>query len=397
MSDTAIPKFTNNENIVNDAKGDIIAKVMIYGDDHLSSKNYGGHRDYPNETLHILKMLTDYAEDNGVTHIIGLGDFTYYRFHTLEYRKKVEEQLERQFRLTHGNRYQLKGNHDEASYGMTEYEYYIAKGLLKPAETINISNILNINMLNYGDMDMLLELDRSGNSLDERNDTIHLSQISQSPLESEKQSALADMQSRKTNRTLIANTSTALHNITCLHDFVMFSNNQLPNFGSGYVLDTVSSLYGQELIYAGHIHSKFVIDGIIYNESRNSYKSCIVQYPGCLARPNYGEDLDNIGHVGLVTVYSNGEVSYDVVQLDLQPLSEVFNFDKINKLKEQAIKREKSKQLSVNIKSIIDTLAAHDCTIGQPELIIESMTDVPKKYRDKALELLRSGTENGNP
>ena len=111
-----------------------IGKILIYGDIHLSSKNYGGHRDYARESLEYFKKITEAVEKHNISCLIGTGDFTFGRFHSLEYRKAVEDELEKQFKLTNGNRYELKGNHDSATYGMTEYEYYTYKGLLKKSE-----------------------------------------------------------------------------------------------------------------------------------------------------------------------------------------------------------------------------------------------------------------------
>ena len=85
-----------------------LARILIYGDIHLSSRNYGGHRDYPNESLSYFKDITRYTEELKATHLIGLGDFTFNRFNTLEYREKVERELNKQFELVSGNRYELK-------------------------------------------------------------------------------------------------------------------------------------------------------------------------------------------------------------------------------------------------------------------------------------------------
>lgn len=118
-----------------------LATILIYGDIHLNSKNYGGHKDYANESLGYFQKITETAQEIGATHIIGLGDFTFSRFHTLEYRSKVEDELEKQYKLTNGNRFELKGNHDVAGYGMTEYEYYVEKGLLRPSTNLQIGNV----------------------------------------------------------------------------------------------------------------------------------------------------------------------------------------------------------------------------------------------------------------
>ena len=52
-----------------------LARILVYGDLHLSSKNYGSHNNYPKETLDILRLITDKASEIQATHIVGLGDF----------------------------------------------------------------------------------------------------------------------------------------------------------------------------------------------------------------------------------------------------------------------------------------------------------------------------------
>ena len=59
--------------------GNIVARIGIYGDLHLHSRNYGAHINYPKETLHYLRIITELTESEGLTHLIGLGDLTFGR------------------------------------------------------------------------------------------------------------------------------------------------------------------------------------------------------------------------------------------------------------------------------------------------------------------------------
>ena len=74
----------------------VLAKIGIYGDMHLSSKNYGAHRDYPSESLEYFQAITLKTKELGLTYLIGTGDFTYGRFHSLEYRLAIEKELQEQ-------------------------------------------------------------------------------------------------------------------------------------------------------------------------------------------------------------------------------------------------------------------------------------------------------------
>ena len=49
--------------------------------------------------------------------------------------------LHDEYRITKGNHFEIKGNHDSAGYGLTEREFYIEKGLLKEPINMTIGNV----------------------------------------------------------------------------------------------------------------------------------------------------------------------------------------------------------------------------------------------------------------
>lgn len=128
--------------------GGVPLKIAIVGDLHLCSTNYGSHKDYARESLSYLQKEVEIAEDAGVGMFIHLGDLAQSRFTTLEYRLQVEGLFDRLNKLTHNNLYSLRGNHDKATYGMTEYDYYTSKGVIKRAEHLVLDNV-QISMLDY--------------------------------------------------------------------------------------------------------------------------------------------------------------------------------------------------------------------------------------------------------
>lgn len=319
----------------------IIAKIGIYGDIHLSSKDYGGHRDYPTESLEYFTAITNLTEQLGLTHLIGTGDFTFGRFHKLEYRERVEEELEKQNKITNGNRFEILGNHDLMTNGMSEYQYYVRKGLLKASTNFTVGN-LNISMLDYK---------KDGKY--KREDTI--------------------------------NSFDGRVNAVIAHQFFKFTNSAIANFGDAILLDTNEALFGTDYLLCGHVHHRMSFSGTIkYGEYK---RDCYVQYIGCMTRPAYREGLmDTVGNVVVFTVYDDGKIEFDTHEIPLWPIEKAFNLDA-----KQAEKEKKAEKLArVDITDIVKQLDAHDRNVGNPEDIINAMIGIDDKYKNKAISLLQN-------
>ena len=250
----------------------IIAKIGIIGDMHLCSKNYGGHSNYQKESIEYFTKISDLTEELGLTHLIGTGDFTYGKFDKLEYREAIEYELERQNRATNGNRYEIEGNHDTATNGRTEYQYYVRRGLLKPATNLTLGS-LAITMLNY------------------RKSGVYTSE---------------DMN--------IITDGTKL-NAVIAHQYFKFKDTLMPNFGDAIELDDYTSLYGTDFLICGHIHHIMAFNGFIVKDGQAH--RCTVQYMGCMMRPAYREGhMDTVGNMTVLTVHDNGQLEYDVKNIE---------------------------------------------------------------------------------
>lgn len=319
--------------------GNIIAKIGIYGDIHLSSKNYGAHRDYPSESLEYFHAITEVARKNNLTHLIGCGDFTYGRFVSLEYRLAVEKELEEQYRLTSGRRYELKGNHDEAGYGFTERDYYIQKGLLHPSTNLQLGN-LNLSMVDYD-------------------------KYKETPV------IISDDENHV--------------NMIVAHDFFKFHNSQVANFGKAIELDNFEKWFGLDYLVLGHVHK--IMDFKGYITKNGMAHEVEVNYLGCMTRPSYKEgSMDDVGQVLIVSVYDDGKIDIDTEIIQLWPLDKSFN------LEQKAVQKQKEaeKAARVDISDIVKQLDAHDRNIGNPEDIINSMEGIDERYKSKAVELLKN-------
>lgn len=316
-----------------------IARIGIYGDIHLSSKNYGAHRDYPTESLECFTKITEVTRRRKLTHLIGLGDFTYGRFHTLEFRKAVRKQLTEQYELTNGNRYELKGNHDIAGYGMTERDYYIDEGLIRPSQNITIHN-LNITMIDY----------------DKYNETVP------NIIDDEK-----------------------YINFVLAHDFFKFKDTNIANFGKAIELDNFDRWFGADYLVCGHVHKIMGFKGNIIKD--NMAHELFVHYLGCMPRPSYKEgSMDEKGQMLILILHDDGHLDYDIEDIELWALDKSFNIEE--KAKQQAKKDEK--EARVDISDVVKQLDSHDRNVGNPEDIIKDMQGIEDKYKNKAIDLLKS-------
>lgn len=321
---------------MNTGNNSLLARIMIMGDTHLSSRKWGAHRDYPKESLDNFKKVTKLAEDNDVTHIIGLGDFSFDRFKTLEYRYEVEELLKRQYKQTNGNRYELKGNHDKATYGMTEYEYYIAQGLLKPSCNLQIG-LLNISMIDY---------------------------------------------SKQYDFSKIITPDSNKFNLVLAHDFFKFKDSLMANYGEAIILDDTRLLYGVDMLISGHVHNWGTFGGKVTSWDGSNSRDMMLRYLGCMNRPSYREGhMQDVGKVNIVEIYEDGSMKINEIDIPLMSIEEAFNLEKLEKVKQH---RENT---HIDISDVVKSLENHERNIGEPEDIIKTMT-VDQKYKDKAIELL---------
>lgn len=316
----------------------VIATIGIYGDMHLNSKNYGAHRNYAKESLEYFHNITEAVRKNNITTLIGTGDFTFGRFHSLEYRSAIERELQEQYSLTNGNRYELKGNHDIAGYGMTERDYYVSKGLLKPSQNISIGN-LNITMVDYNEYENVVP-------------------------------------------NIVDNESVV--NLIVAHDYFKFNSTKLPNFGTPIELDHFEKWFGVDYIALGHIHKDMEFDG--YMAKGDMVHHVYVNYLGCMMRPAYKEGaMDEKGKMLVIKVFDDGKLDIENIYLDLWSIEDSFNIEA--KQKEAAKKAEKENR--VDITDIVKQLDSHERNVGSPEEIIKGLEDIDDKYKNKAIDLLK--------
>lgn len=305
-------------------------RILIYGDPHLSSKNYGSHVNYPKESLDLFKNILKTAKDLDCGTLIGLGDLTYGKFHDLDYVLEVENELEAQKEWTNNNHYMLKGNHDVITNGKSVWEFYLAKGAFKNVPYID-RGCSRIHLVNYN--------------------------------EAGKPLAIAD----------------GKENIVLGHDYFRYSNSVFTKYygNGGIVLDNHTTWRQVDLIIAGHIHEFQQCSGCVITGETS--KTIPVIYPGCPTRPALQENLDTKGRY-IILDCSGDNVMMTIHEFDLPALEDIFLVKQV---------KNTSKEPLIDVSDIIRELVAHERITNDPEVVINSLNVFSEEVRAKAIQLYR--------
>lgn len=310
-------------------------RVVVYGDPHLSKGDHGSHRDYAGESFQYFKDNLDKANELNADMIIGLGDLT---FGNLDHKLslKVEELLT----PIKDKHYMLKGNHDVRTDGMSQFEYYLERGLFKPAEEVMVLPTGNqIQMFDWKDNVVF----RDGTEF------------------------------------------------AFMHDYVRFTNSPLPNYGKKYInLDEVYLPNSLKHLVVGHLHGQHMFA----KDINNNYP--IVHYPGCNARPSYlHAGMTDHGELVVIDFYNvacgddETKFTYEIIQMPLWELHDSFNLEEI--AKKDSI--EQAKEDRVDLSGVVKELGEHERNIGDPEMIINGL-EIDSRYKEKAHFYLKKACEN---
>lgn len=312
-------------------------KILVVGDNHLSSSNRSNHTDYSQEGIEALEYIVKIIKEHNITHYIGLGDIAYGKF-DLAFRAKIDQLYSDRYNLLNGKVYELRGNHDITMKGISEWEYYNTHRKL----INNFDGIVNVSDgYSYYDIDGL---------------RVHLVDYGAEDCE------------------LVIRDGCS--NIAFTHNYFRFKDSIMPNFGKSIELDTKENWFGVDAIMCGHIHNNITIKGTMTKDGVG--KEIIVYYPGNLIRTDYLQDMPSCGEALIIT---NGEsVTFEKVSIPWWSEEKAFQVGDIIK--------EKKK---VDISDIVKTLNDRERNIGNPETVIHNMTGFEDKYKEKAIELLREG------
>lgn len=305
-----------------------MSRVLIYGDPHLCSKRVGYHKDYAEHSLNNLRYIESLVREHECDTVICLGDFADGTF-SLNYRLEVDKVLQDLNGYTKGNHYTLKGNHDVSTAGLTEYDYYTNKGLIKNTDVLELDGC-NIYFANYGCID--------------------------------------DIKLRDNGK----------KNILLSHDYLVFNGSKgvNPYYKPIYVEDCLN-LLDMDLIICGHIHNKvrYTKDGvhIIYPGSSSmgsidSDTTCYFIILDC--------DEDNY-KLNFIEYSKSKEDLYDLVK---------YNLDVERKQLTDSVKENITEVLN------LESLESYSLDVTNFRLVINGL-DIDKEVKDCAIKLLDSASK----
>lgn len=310
-------------------------KLLIVGDNHLSSNNRSNHTDYAQESLKCLEYINQMTKDLGVDYYIDLGDISYGKFE-LSYRAKVESIYEDRFKHLNGRCLSVRGNHDISNKTISEWEYYTqyrkllnnCEGLVADSEGYRYIDIgkSRLHFVDYGHESVELKLRGDG------------------------------------------------YNFVCAHNFFKFRGTQTANFGNAIELDYHEQWFGIDGVFCGHIHNKNLYSGSMLKDGKS--KEVFIYYPGSIVRTDFTKNLPTEGEMLLVTL--SDEIQLSRVKIPWIPEEEAFQIGDIIK--------EKKK---VDISDIVKELNDREQNIGDPEIVIKNMTGFEERYKEKAIQLLK--------
>jgi len=320
-------------------------KILIYGDIHLGTRNRARHRSYPDESLHYFEFITEQAEQLNVDAIVGLGDLSYGNFSNLKYRDIVEDLLDRQFKQTKGNRYELRGNHDITGAGYSEYDFYTSRGKIKTATQI-VGEKVVVDMLEYGDPAKYTE--SGGLTIDQDKSKRHV--------------------------------------VLC-HDFLQFRDSKLGGYGDPYIIEELSGFKGADWIICGHIHEMLSDKGMVKGGNE-----CSLFYPGAMTRPiTKGDIMEKAAIVVIDTDLAENYVS--IYEVDLLPIDVTYDLQRVAKAKASQMRKQELVLAAGELRTAVRSITP-DGKRRTAYDIINDNKQVSIEVRDKALSYFHAvGTE----
>lgn len=332
--------------------------IMVTGDSHLNSENYGYHINYAEETLVYEEIINKIIDKENVNYYINGGDFVLHKDFSLAYRSKVDKILEERQKMIknrNGKMIYLRGNHDTTGKSLTEYDYYAQRNLFVPAcnqPTLDFKNskdevVLHLELKDYGDTSAIQPYGKT--------------------------------------------------NILITHFYGIFDcileGDEIPKYGQPLDLSNKTNWAGLDYILAGHIHVEHIVRGQI--DGRN----CTVHYLPCLARPAYikrceeGPNPVKEGCIDLIKVYE------DHVYIERYPIpfldnNVCFNIERIRadaaKLELSMIAKDRQEAL----KNMAEELLQYETRETDPIQQVMQLGNASEKHKNIVKEWFEEAQDN---
>lgn len=320
-------------------------KILIIGDTHISAIFQGQHIDYQQENKNMMERILEKVEELAPSAIFFLGDLigvSEKKINDRLYLSMVTNWLRILNKVTSGNVYSVKGNHDFGTF--TEFDYFVATKMIKlPTEVdqyVGDELVCRYHFVHYGE------------------------------------------ESRKLRYEGVSDGITQI--VLGHNDYT------IPGVTSWYKSDPNKSVNVARMSNFNHVD--MIISGHIHQPSPQVYSVVTVEgnevdlfYPGAVSRVSASETY---GECYLPMVfYSEGSgLNYEMLPFSLPPVEGVFR-EKIaeEEISEEELERqETSKRLTLIVKELMETGVSTFDLMGQLEVI--PSTEVVKGYAKEYLQ-----------
>lgn len=304
---TAI-SYTTAINTLPTKVGQLLRRVLVIGDLHISDKFSSKHVDYFQDCIDFLAEITAIIKEKGITHVIHTGDLI---GRTTEKNLKSRDSLTYMMsvlkywnELTDGNVYSVRGNHDYSAT-TTDFEMFETLGFLKTADHIDIG-AMRLHLINYGE---------HKRKIDFREDVYNAA---------------------------VMHTNLQVEGVT-----TWFEGGH-----DGVELSSLENLYGVELVIAGHIHNPS--ERTVTTSIRD--KSISLFYPGNGTRPRKERNLWDYCYAVLFDT-DDEDVAIGQIEFKLRPKDEIFIEAEVDILDEDENEEEQLQVGKFNREDLADIMS----------------------------------------
>lgn len=253
-------------------------KVGIVGDLHLDDRNTGKHINYYSNCCNICKQITEMVENNGITHLIFLGDLFGNTQHIVKKqssRVHFTEYFAEWNKLTNGNVYSVAGNHDRGAYA-TDFDLLCASKLIKHPDKLQLEHNgikMCFHFIDYGDEKRTIALETDG------------------------------------------------YNVCLMHAHLTIEGQtDYIKVQGGTELSTLDNLAGCGLVVSGHIHPP----ATKYMQTYIKGNAINLFYPGNTTRPRKEPDLWDTAYMLTIGTSDDGRIYETAIPFNLPNKEELF-------------------------------------------------------------------------
>ena len=332
-------------------------RLLVFGDLHLSSSFSGQHKNYAYECYWNMERILKICREKQASAVVFLGDLVGVNEKNIRDRQFLMRTLqffESLNKLTNGNVYSVKGNHDMGDF--TDFDMFIGLGYIKnpkyidywgriPGESEDHSFEIRFHLVNYGDEHKPLELAQSSDGATD---------------------------------VVLGHCEYYIDGVTNWY-----------SAKSDVELSQLDNFQGVALVFSGHIHSPS--EEILYTTLRNG-ESIGLFFTGSPSR--VAERFDDCWYLEFNFQQSaegfGWETSYESLLMGLEPANDVFypRSDFIDEEDEEVDERENQAQkLTEIVKEVIDSRIMSGDLNRQIDImpgVSDEVKAIAKDYLDKA-------------